>query len=56
MGLKPDQIPPNVRDSEVLTGHDLELLAKIKKLPKANQIQKFSKEPEVSSILEFFST
>lgn len=54
MGLKQGEIPSNVRDSEILTGHDLERLSKIKKLPSPNKIQKFAREPEISAILEFF--
>ncbi len=55
MGLSPSDLPSNVEDSEVLTGHDLNLLLKAKSLPNQRQIEKFAEEPEISAILQVFA-
>ncbi len=55
MGLTTKDLPSNVIDSEVLTGHDLNRLLTHKGIPNDDEVTNFSREPEVSSILEFFT-
>lgn len=50
-----DRMPSNIRGSNVLSGNDLGTLGNIASLPQLDQIEKFGKKPEVSSILEAFS-
>ncbi len=54
MGIGVDQIPDNIRDSEILTGNDLGKLGNIERLPTSHEIEEFANEPEVSAILEYF--
>ncbi len=55
MPIGQENIPKFIQDSEILDESDLQKLATYPMLPQADEIEAFSKEPEVSSILEFFS-
>lgn len=55
MGIGVDQLPANIRNSEVLTGNDLGKLGNVENLPSQEEVDKFANEPEVSSILEYFA-
>jgi len=50
-----DQMPKNIRSSEILSGNDLGMLGNIAALPTLESIEQFAQEPEVSSILQSFS-
>ncbi len=50
-----DQMPSNIRGSNILSGNHLGMLGNITSLPELDEIEKFGKEPEVSSILEAFA-
>ncbi len=52
-GMGVDQIPKSIKNSKVLTGNDLGKLGNVERLPTQEEIDEFSKEPEVSSILEY---
>ncbi len=54
MGIGIDEIPENIRDSEILTGNDLGKLGNVEALPTREEVDQFSEEPEVSAILEYF--
>ena len=54
MGIGVDQIPENIRTSEMLTGNDLGKLGNIERIPSDQSVQEFADEPEVSAILEYF--
>ncbi len=54
-GIGVDQIPQHIKESEVLTGNNLGRLGNVEKLPTEEEIEAFSKEPEVSAILEHFN-
>lgn len=54
MGIGLDNIPDNIRDSEVLSGNDLGKLGSIDILPTTQEVEEFAEEPEVSAILEYF--
>ncbi len=51
-GIGVDQIPAHIRNSTVLTGNNLGQLGNVEKLPSQEEINVFSTEPEVSSILD----
>jgi flavin reductase (DIM6/NTAB) family NADH-FMN oxidoreductase RutF len=55
MGIGVDQLPANIRNSEVLSGNDLGKLGNVESLPTQNEVDDFANEPEVSSILEYFT-
>ncbi|MCR9252215.1 MAG: flavin reductase family protein [bacterium] len=55
-GIGVDQIPEEIRNSEVLTGNNLGRLGNVEHLPSETEIEEFSKEPEVSAILEYFNS
>ncbi len=55
-GIGVDQIPEEIRNSEVLTGNNLGRLGNVEQLPSETEIEEFSKEPEVSAILEYFNS
>lgn len=55
MGINKDDIPSNVVDSEVLTGHDINRLMSFKKIPIQSEVEAFGREPEVSAILQYFT-
>ncbi len=50
-----DKMPSNIRTSHILSGNDLGMLGNITELPLPSEIEQFSGEPEVSSILEAFA-
>lgn len=50
IGIGVDQFPEAVRNSKVLTGNDLGLLASISELPSAEEIKKVEEWPEVADI------
>ena len=52
-GMGVDQIPKSIKNSKVLTGNHLGKLGNVEKLPSQEEVDEFSKEPEVSSILEY---
>lgn len=51
-GIGFDGLPVSIRKSSVLTGNHLGMLANVAALPTEEEVQAFSKEPEVSAILE----
>ncbi|MEQ8238197.1 MAG: flavin reductase family protein [Cyclobacteriaceae bacterium] len=51
-GIGFDEIPANIRKSKILTGNHLGKLGNVEELPLPSEIEKFSKEPEVSAILD----
>ena len=51
-GIGYDQIPGHIKKSRVLTGNHLGQLGNVEALPTALEIDQFSMEPEVSSILD----
>ncbi len=51
-GIGVDQIPPHIRNSRILTGNNLGQLGNVEKLPSQEEINLFSSEPEISSILD----
>lgn len=55
-GIGVDQIPEEIRNSDVLTGNNLGRLGNVEQLPSETEIEEFSKEPEVSAILEYFNS
>lgn len=51
-GIGVDQIPVNIRNSDVLTGNNLGQLGNIEQLPSQEEIDQFANEPEVRAILD----
>ncbi|MEM6831374.1 MAG: flavin reductase family protein, partial [Bacteroidota bacterium] len=51
-GIGVDQIPAEIRNSEVLTGNDLGKLGNVEQLPTEEEVKAYSKEPEVKAILD----
>jgi flavin reductase (DIM6/NTAB) family NADH-FMN oxidoreductase RutF len=50
-GIGIDQIPPHIRNSEVLTGNDLGMLGNIEALPSPTDVDAFAKaHPEITSL------
>ena len=51
-GIGVDQIPENIRNSEILTGNNLGQLGNVEALPSEEEVNAFSSEPEVKKVLE----
>ncbi len=51
-GIGVDQIPLHIRNSPVLTGNNLGQLGNVGQMPTDEEVEQFSSEPEVSSILD----
>lgn len=52
LGIGFDNLPANIRNSNVLTGNDLGLLANLEALPSAEEINAFKSNPEHSWLFE----
>lgn len=52
LGVGIDKLPPSIRNSKVLTGNDLGMLANIEKLPQADDVDYLRNDPSVSDALE----
>lgn len=52
LGIGIDKLPPSIRNSKVLTGNDLGMLANIEKLPQADDVDYLRNDPSVSDALE----
>ncbi len=50
LGIGVDQLPDAIRNSKILTGNDLGLLAGVEKLPDADAIEIFKSKPEIASM------
>ena len=48
LGIGVDQIPENIRRSNILTGNDLGILGNVEQLPTADEIQEFKNTTEIS--------
>ena len=55
MSIGQENIPQYIQKSDILDSKDLEKLAAYASVPDEKEVEAFSKEPEVSSILEYFS-
>ena len=55
-GIGVDAIPNSIKNSKVLSGNNLGRLGNVETLPTEEEIESFSKEPEVSAILEYFNS
>jgi flavin reductase (DIM6/NTAB) family NADH-FMN oxidoreductase RutF len=51
LGIGIDQIPPHIRNSEVLTGNDLGQLANVESLPTADAVKDFFEKPEIVKLM-----
>ncbi len=51
-GIGIDQIPEHIRNSRILTGNDLGLLANVEKLPDQQAIEEFTNNQEIKLVLE----
>lgn len=56
MGMGVDQLPENIRNSEVLTGNDLGKLGLIESLPEASEIATFKETETAQSILNGYGS
>jgi flavin reductase (DIM6/NTAB) family NADH-FMN oxidoreductase RutF len=55
LGIGFDQLPPFVRNSDVLTGNHLAKLANVEALPTAEEVAVFAEIPEIMDMMERFA-
>ncbi len=55
MSIGKDNLPKSITASSILSSTDLQRLADHGHVPDPKDVDDFAKEPEVSSIIEFFS-
>ncbi len=51
LGIGIDQLPGSIRNSKVLTGNDLGLLANVERLPGKEEIDRFMAQAEISEVM-----
>ncbi|MGB3850892.1 MAG: flavin reductase family protein [Tunicatimonas sp.] len=54
-GIGVDQLPPDIRQSEVLTGSNLAQLANVAQVPDATALQAYADEPRISRMWKLYS-
>lgn len=54
IGIGIDQLPANIRESEILTGNDLGKLGLIEQLPATNEIEAFRQNEKVKNLLDTY--
>jgi hypothetical protein len=52
LGIGVDALPKNIRESNILTGNDLGLLANVEKLPSAEAVSTFKQKHDIVSLNE----
>ena len=51
IGIGYDQLPPHIRNSDILSGNDLAKLANIESLPSMEDVEKFKENKDLVKIL-----